>query len=317
MKQAYLVTILSCLASTVTSQESLILPHPGETSPSLDTGSAYRQFACERGSPRSNVAFNCIKILDELRRTPADPISFGHRYWEDTTYGCHITAEANYHSERPPVLVRDLPADLLFLLYRCFLETRPHPARSASINAGTHGAYRIRIYPPRGEPDQDGAATLSPSAKSDPAPDPAIAPNASTSLATTKTSLGASVVRCSRKAPPIEAQFTECLPALMQIVNNPGSAVPLTWFGEDTKEWHTPLCRMSVSPRNPSKMAMAGDVFSERSLIDDALWIMGKCFAGPEAARHIISGWKAVGPLEQWKLTLTLGLPVAGEVESS
>ncbi|KAL8933005.1 MAG: hypothetical protein Q9211_006015 [Gyalolechia sp. 1 TL-2023] len=191
------------------------------------------------------------------------------------------------------------------------------PARSASLDTGEGHAYRIRIYPPRGSPDQGGAATLSPSAESGPATGPAIGPSPSTSLATSRSSLGVSVVYCSRKAQLSGAQFTECLPALMQIVNNPGPAVPLSWRGDDRKEWHAPLCRMAVGPRNPDKMRTVQDVFSEQSLIDDAVWIMGKCFAGPEAARDMNSGWKAVGPLGQWKLTLTLGSSLAGGVESS
>lgn len=55
----------------------------------------------------------------------------------------------------------------------------------------------------------------------------------------------------------------------MQIVNDHGSAVPRTWLGKDSKVWHAPLCRISLGPRHPEKMA--GDVFSESSLIDDAL----------------------------------------------
>lgn len=312
MRRAYCVIILSFNAWTVKSQGSLALPQPGEI---LGPGGGYHQYACEQGPLRNNVAFNCIKILDELHRTPPDPVSFGHRYWEDKIYGCHVTAEVNRGSERPNILIRDLPADLIFLIYRCFVLSRQQPARSASINVGTNGAYRIRIYPPRGGPVLDGISTLPSSPETTFAADPAIAPNPSTTLANSKSSLKLPPIYCSRQPPYSETQFTECLPVLMQIVNDPGSTVRRTWLGEDSKEWHAPFCRMSIGPRHPGKMG--GDMFSEGSLIDDALWIMGKCFAGPEAARKVNSGWKPVGPLENWKIALTVGLNLVDGIGGS
>lgn len=44
---------------------------------------------------------------------------------------------------------------------------------------------------------------------------------------------------------------------------------------------------------------------------------MGECFAGPKTAKYMNSGWTVVGPLVQWKLTITLGLNLAGGVESN
>lgn len=107
-------------------QESLILPQPGEV---LLPRAGYHQYSCEGGSLRKKVAFNCIKILDELRRTLPYPVSFGHHYWEDKTYGCHVTAEANHNSERPGIIIREVPADLIFLIYQMGL-LRSHLLRN-------------------------------------------------------------------------------------------------------------------------------------------------------------------------------------------
>ena len=317
MKTVNLPIILACLASLVTSQRSITLPQPSEASTNLSAG-RYHQFACEPGSQRTDVALSCITILDELHRTSADPVTFNYRYWEDKASGCHITATAWRPSYT--LIVRDLPDDLLFLLYRCFLATRSEPARSASIDAGQGDAYRIRIYPPRGREDQNTIAAPSPSVEHPPLPGHAanqsISSNISTGLANWDTSSRErSNVRCSRKALHTTAKCADCIATLMQIVNDPRSAAPYIWRGGDTREWYVPNCRITVA--HPVSYAGKRDVFSLRSLIDDALWIMGKCFAGPEADRGMNSGVTAVGPTKQWKLIITLGIPLAGDVESS
>ena len=48
-------------------------------------------------------------------------------------------------------------------------------------------------------------------------------------------------------------------------------------------------------------------MFTERSLIEEALRIMGRCFAGPEASQGYDFGKIAVGPLKRWVLSLEWG----------
>ncbi|KAI4126156.1 MAG: hypothetical protein LQ338_003896 [Usnochroma carphineum] len=317
--------LLTYLALALAPPGPINIARPSENPASPDTVEvgAYQSYRCETGNQRSNVAFNCLSVIAELRRELPGPVSFNQRYWDDTSFGCHITAEA---IGRPAstIVLRDLPNDLIFLLYRCFLPVQPAIiARSASIEAGENLQYLVRIYPPRGTGDQlrpgeppSLAKSLTSSGNSA-AESSSSKPRVPRSLAAPNpASPGRANVWCAKKTDqPVQGAFTDCLPALMKIVGNPASAKPNPWILDDSKEWDAPNCIVSVA-RNPKKR-ISLDVFSEWSLIDDAVWIMGRCFAGPEAARGMNVGSTVVGPLRGWKLTLVWGTELGNGVESS
>lgn len=283
-----------------TSIEAAALTHPELSRP-------YQEFRCEAGPERHHVAFNCLTILEKLRREPAEPVTFNQRYWDDEEFGCHITAEAVLRVGST-IVIPDLPNYLIFLLARCFLPHRALPvARSASIRAGERGLYFVRIFPPRGTQGQLGPAESSaiPSlaASNGSATEAAFAPHPPRAGAASVSALGdRAPVRCARVPGEAAGAFTDCLPTLLQILQNPSSGTPVYWKSNVGKRWESPNCRLSMS-----RVKDGTDIFSEWSLIDDAVWMMGKCFAGPEASRDMNEGSTTVGPLRLWKLKVVWG----------
>lgn len=185
------------------------------------------------------------------------------------------------------IVIRDeIPDDLIFLPFRCFLEDRSSPSQGGSIRAGQSQSYRVTISPPPREP---------------PSPD----------LASSESSFEARErAHCRRTT--LGAQggaYTDCLSALLQMLNNPGSDIPRPWGVDDSKIWNSPNCRIILSFHGfPS----APDYFSERSLINNAVWIMARCFAGPEAHKQANEGFMSVGPRRQCTLRMFWGLSTRG-----
>lgn len=312
---------LAYLVSAVTPQGRTGLVLPTGASPSSDTepGRPYQEYRCEAGPERHHAAFFCLQILERLRQEPAEPQTFNQRYWEDKVFGCHITAEATMRLGTA-IVIPDLANQLIFLLTRCFLPLQPNPiSRSASIRAGFGLLYLVRIYPPHGHEgslsDASPPATeKSLGASNLSAADSTVVTRTSSDVAASEPSLGdRAPVRCASTAFQLAGAFTECLPALMQILHNPTSALVRPWLGGNYKEWRVPNCRLSISRLREAVI----DSFSEWSLIDDAMWIMGQCFAGPAAARGMNQGWMAVGPRKIWQLELVWGTAMGSITETS
>ncbi|KAI4175526.1 MAG: hypothetical protein LQ346_008065 [Caloplaca aetnensis] len=301
MKPSHLACLLLrpvVLAATPQEPTSLQSPDEAAVLTHTDLSRPYQDYRCEAGSHRHHVAFNCLTILDKLRSEPAEPVTFKQRYWEDETFGCHITAEAN-GGLGGTIVIPDLPNYLIFLLARCFLQERERAqsvARSASIQAGESNMYRVRIYPPRGIQRQLGPAHSS-------ATEAAVEPHSRRAGAASVSGSGDRArVNCARGPGEATGAFTDCLPTLLQILQDPSSATPVDWTSKTFKSWVSPNCRLSIL-----RVKIGADIFSETSLIDHAMWAMGKCFAGPEAARGMKEASTAVGPFRLWKLTIVWG----------
>ncbi|KAL8896700.1 MAG: hypothetical protein Q9207_007583 [Kuettlingeria erythrocarpa] len=312
MKPSHLACLLLTpvvLAATPQEPTSLHSPDEAAVLTHTDLSRPYQEYRCEAGSERHHVAVNCLMVLDNLRREPAEPVTFKQRYWEDETFGCHITAEAKEGLEGT-IVIPDLPNYLIFLLARCFLHERERSlsvARSASIQAGERNIYLVRIYPPRGIQGQLGPAHSSArrfvAASNVSATEAAVEHHPRRAgAASLSRSGGRARVHCARGPGEAAGAFTDCLPTLLQILQNPSSATPIDWTTRTPKSWVSPNCRLSIL-----RVWDGTDTFSEASLIDDAMWVMGKCFAGPEAARGMKEASTGVGPLKRWKLTIVWG----------
>lgn len=285
-------------------QRSNALTHPELSRP-------YQNYRCEAGPERHRVALNCLTILDKLRREPAEPVTFNQRYWDDEHFGCHITAEAALRVG-DTIVIPDLPNYLIFLIARCFLPHQaPSTARSASILAGEREQYFVQIFPPRGTPGLLGPAQSSAirslASSNGSTTEAAVAPHPPRADAASVSPLGdRAYVRCARVPGEAAGAFTDCLPILLQILRNSSSATPVYWKSS-FKKWESPNCMLSMI-----RVKHGTDIFSEWSLIDDAMWTMGKCFAGPEAARGMNEGSTTVGPLRLWKLKVVWGTAANG-----
>ncbi|KAL9594355.1 MAG: hypothetical protein Q9179_005440 [Wetmoreana sp. 5 TL-2023] len=204
------------------------------------------------------------------------------------------------------VVVRDLPDGVVFMLYRCFLADRRQPAKRATVYAGENGGYLLELVPPSVQ-QEDPAAVGAPSLPSTPANPPSPA-DISPSVPTIRPSLqDRAPVRCASLRPQPTGAYTDCLATMLNMLDEPGSGIPMTWGSSDARDWYAPNCRITISSIGGGKRDVK-DLFTERSLIYDALWISGKCFAGPRAARGYDFGEIPVGPLRRWKLTILWGL---------
>lgn len=103
-------------------------------------------------------------------------------------------------------------------------------------------------------------------------------------------------VRCLRTVAEPTGAFTDCLAALLTMVDEPGSGIPLPWQSFDGRQWYATNCLVKVSVHS---MPGVPDVFTVRSLVTEAVWMMGKCFAGPERSRNQNFAKMDVGPLRK------------------
>jgi len=307
-------TLLCLLLATLVSA-SQTLPNVSKVTASSNTsqGNSYQSFRCQTGAEKPNAVINCLAVLAQMRSTPTDPRSFDFKRWQDEPNGCAITA-IGVGEPRAMIDVRDLPNYLVFLLYRCFLTDRVTASSSAMIFAGPLPSYRLEINPPT---QQSGSTRVGsaasyvrtphlPSSVSVYRPDDTNGPS---SLAVHMPSMRARpAVRCTRTIAEPAGAFTDCLAALLKMLDEPGSGIPLPWQSFDGQQWYSANCLIQISV-----ISIYGDpdVFTERSLINEAVWMMGKCFAGPERSRSMNYAGVDVGPLRKWRLTLVWGMDLA------
>jgi hypothetical protein len=116
-------------------------------------------------------------------------------------------------------------------------------------------------------------------------------------------------VRCVKTIAEPAGAFTDCLAALLSMLDEPGSGIPLPWQSFDGQQWYAANCLVQISV-----VSIYGDpdVFTVRSLINEAVWMMGKCFAGPERSRNMNYAKVDVEPLRKWSLTLVWGMDSVG-----
>ncbi|KAL8939593.1 MAG: hypothetical protein Q9216_003273 [Gyalolechia sp. 2 TL-2023] len=247
----------------------------------LSAPRSWHLFRCISGDGRPNAAIDCITTFEQLRQETRSPQNFGARLWTDGSEGCQVTARRSI-DERATIVVPDTLDDLFYLLYRCFFAARATPSQAGSIRTGVSLSYALTLSPPRVSPRDSGLMTLD--------------NGLSDRRAYTQCRL--------RPGGPSNGKYTDCLPILLGWLNAPGSAEPREWKLDDPRHWSTPGCFVSLSYSGFSRTL---DRFPERSLIDDAVWIMGKCFAGPQAARRLDEGWMQVGPRKMWTLRVMLG----------
>lgn len=291
-----------------------MLPDVSKVSASSNSSkkNSFQMFRCLAGAGKPDAVFNCLAVLAQLRSTPTNPRSFAYEVWQDKPNGCLITAFDSAGS-RAIIDVRDLPDYLIFLLYRCFLTDRATASSSATIHAGQHLSYCLEINPPAQQdgPTRVGSASSmrtprSASSVSAYRPDES---NGASSFAVHEPSLRARApVRCARTIAEPAGAFTDCLAAMLKMLDEPGSGIPVPWQSSDARQWQAANCLVQLRILS---IYEAPDVFTVRSLIKEAVWMMGKCFAGPERSRHMNYGEMNVGPLRNWSLTLVWGMDTA------
>ncbi|KAL9003824.1 MAG: hypothetical protein Q9188_003325 [Gyalolechia gomerana] len=280
---------LACVVATIAllhQKSAALVELPTGSNQDLNAGRSYRLYRCDSGAGRPNAAIDCIKLLGILRQETTSPQNFNSRIWIDSEAGCRVLAHA-VTDVGAAIVVPDVLDDLIFLLYRCFLRDRPTPSQAGLIRSGLSLSYRLILSPPQTlPPTVTGLTTLDLPLDDDRA-----------------------MTQCrKRNQAPLSGKFTDCLPILLEWFNAPGSAEPRQWNLDDRREWSAPGCFIFLSF---SGIPGIPDSFSKRSLIDDAVWIMGKCFAGPEAARELNEGYMSVGPLRMWTLRIIWG-PLLG-----
>ena len=269
----------------------------------------YRSYFCRSGDEEKvNVVLNCLPLLLQLREAPVGVQGFEFELWQDRPNGCQVTASRNGPSYAT-INVRKVPQDLIFLIFRCFLSPRNRPAKSARIYGGSQLSYILELRPPPHDsiPDVVGGASVTrkPQPPSSVAASRAIASKDALTPAPNSTKLEARApVICGTVTGRPTGLFTDCLPVLQTMLTEPGSGIPEAFEGSETQEWSAENCRIKVEA-----MFKGGprDVFTVRSLIDDAVWMMGKCFAGPMAASQQRFAQTPVGPLRRWKLKMAWG----------
>ncbi|KAL8737363.1 MAG: hypothetical protein Q9181_001738 [Wetmoreana brouardii] len=301
----FVASLLFFFFAFVTPQVSTDLPYRSEVSTSSTTtlSNSYHGLRCNQGPvQKPDVAISCIRVLAQMRSESAQPRSFNYQEWQDRPGGCLVRATKT--TPGSTVVVRDLPDAGVFMLYRCFLADGRRPARSADIFAGENGGYLLELVPPPVQ-QEDPAAVGAPSLQSTPANPPGLADD-SPSIPTIRPSLQVRArVQCASLAPQPTGAYTDCLATMLNMLNEPGSGIPMTWERFDARDWDAPNCVITISLIRGRYIR---DLFTERSLISDALWILGKCFTGSEAASGYNSGEVSVGPLKRWKLKVIWGL---------
>lgn len=290
------------LALTVTSQGAAIVPA------SLENGTvgSYKSYKCIAGTvEKPNAVMDCLPVLAEMRGESAQPHNYPYQLWQNSPRGCFVTATRS-GSQGAVIVVPEVPADLVFLLFRCYQSNRGVPSSSAIIDVGGRLGYVIRLVPSTQSAEGqfvNDSASLSPTIGG--------SSNAITGAETAKGALqNRAPVNCASKSPRPAGAFTDCLAAMLKIVNEPGSGIPMTWDSpSDTRDWHADNCVITISPNTRPRDLKFEDVFTERSLINEIFWIMGKCFAGVEQEKGYDWGEVSVGSLRRWKITVSWGTP--------
>ncbi|KAL8872290.1 MAG: hypothetical protein Q9174_002062 [Haloplaca sp. 1 TL-2023] len=265
-------------------------------------GTAYHYYICDAGPPAAkDVAINCLRVLTRMQSERREPRIFVSEHWHDPS-GCEVSVTLAVPGST--IYVQDIPDDVIFLLYRCFLPDRV-TTKSASIFHSDDLGYRVEIRPPPRpsealEPQSASVVeTTLPSGASE---------TALISVAKRRPDLNAyGPVQCaSRVLRPIGA-YTDCLHTMLNILQEPGSGIPMSWEALDGRIWYAPNCLIKLRMLGRTRHGGMPDVFTERSLIADAMWIMGRCFAGPEASQRYDTGKIAVGPMKKWEISLEWG----------
>lgn len=289
------------LALTVTSQGAAIVPRTLENG----TLGVYKGYKCAAGTVgKPNAVIDCLSVLAGMRGESAQPRNYLYQLWQDGPQGCVVTATKS--GSHAVIIVPEVPAELVFLLFRCFQSDRSVPSTSAIIEVGGSLGYIVRLVPPT--PSAQGqfvndSTSLSPTFG-----------DSSDAVAGAETTKGAlqsrAPVKCASKSPRPAGAFTDCLAAMLKIVNEPGSRIPMSWDSpSDTRDWHADNCVITISPNTYPRGGKIEDVFTERSLINEIFWIMGKCFAGVEQEEGFDWGEMSVGLLRRWKVTVSWGTP--------
>ncbi|KAL8838363.1 MAG: hypothetical protein Q9170_002170 [Blastenia crenularia] len=265
--------LFSCLIAITAFQTSNAAPEVSVAT--------YHGYRCLAGPARPNAIINCITTLDLIRRDTGTAQSFLQRDWQDSPGSCQVFARRQDQRSRI-VVHEDLPDNLIFALYRCY-QTRNLPTVAGYIMAGPSLSYELEIIPPP-EPPHIELPTAN---------------DISASLSDRGRTL------CKKSPITVAGAYTDCLAALAQIYYGPQSSVPRLWAVGDNKTWRAPNCRVHLSFSGFE--SAEPDYFSERSLIADAVWVMGKCFAGPEGAKGYREGYLTVGTRREWTLTVRWG----------
>lgn len=286
------------LALTFTSHGAAIVPASLEN----EAIRPYNDYKCVGGAvQKPNAVIDCLPTLAEMRGESAQPHDYYYQIWRDSPHGCSVTATRL--GLQPTVLVvPEVPAELIFLLFRCFLSDRAVWSSSASIMSGYRQGYAIQLIPPAPSAEGQSANTTF-----------GLSSNAAEGAETSKIALQIRApVRCATKSSRRAGAFSDCLGTMLKILNEPGSGIPMSWdTPSDTREWRTDNCIIVVSPNTNQRSVSLRDVFTERSLIPDIFWIMGKCFAGLEEGKGFDWGEMSVGGLRKWKVTVIWGTPSA------
>lgn len=309
-------TLLCYLLATLVSA-SPTLPDVTRASASSNSiqADSYHSFRCQIGAEKPNAVIHCLAVLAQMRGTPTDPRSFDFKRWQAEPNGCTINA-VGVGQPRATIDVRDLPNYLIFVLYRCFVTDRVTASSSAAIFTGPLPSYRLEIIPPTqhsgltriGSASSVGTPHLPSSVSGNRSDDP----NAPRSLAVHMPSLKArATARCLRTIDEPAGAFTDCLAALLTMLDEPGSGIPRPWKSLDGRQWYAANCLVGISVH---VMFGAPDVFALSSLINEAVWMMGKCFAGPERSKNKNYVEMDVGPRRKWSLSLVWGM---GSAEST
>ncbi|KAL9598144.1 MAG: hypothetical protein Q9219_004700 [cf. Caloplaca sp. 3 TL-2023] len=264
-------------------------------------GSAYNHLRCEAGMDAPNAIVNCIPLLESIRREPPAPTAFFERTWQIEPDSCLVNAVRQPGGE-PRIVVRDdIPDHLVYLMYRCFLE-RNVPSESGTINTGRDEAYALLLAPPI-EPLSSSPQTA------------ATIPNSSVDTVAAANTLSArAATRCRKNAGwPLSGAHTDCLANLLHILREPGSSTPRPWHEGDNRIWKDTLnCRVYL------RFMGEADVFALRDVVKEAIWVMGKCFSGPERGSGNTEGYIDVGPRRTWTLRIVWGFaPRAGVGEGN
>lgn len=309
--------ILSCYLLATLVSTSQTLPNVSDALASSNSiqGASYHSFRCQAGAEKPNAVIHCLAVLVQMRSTPTGPESFDFKLWQAEPNGCTVTA-IGVGQPRARTDVRDLPGDLVFLLYRCFVIDRGTTSSNATIFAGPLPSYRLEINPPTqqsgltriGSAPSVGTPHLLSSVSGYRSDDTNGPPGLAVHMPSLETRATA---RCVKTIAEPAGAFTDCLAALLAMLNEPGSNIPLPWQRFEGRHWYAANCRVDLNVHVASGVP---DVFSLSSLINEAVWMMGKCFAGPVRSQDKNSAAMDVGPLRKWSLTLVWGM---GSAEST
>lgn len=281
-----LIYHIGIIALLLLHQKSNALPEPPPTSnQALSALNSWHSYRCDSSSNgRPDAAIDCITVLGQLEQEPTSAQQFQHRIWTSRETGCQFSAQAKAEMRAPAIVVPDVLDDLFFLLYRCFQADRSRPSKAASIQAGVSFSYDLTLWPP---PPPTPSSTNIPKLKNLALDD------------------RRPLTQCRKRAAGrLDGKYTDCLPILLGWYNAPGSAEEREWKEVEGTNWSAPACSISL---DFTAFEATPDRFSLRSLINNAVWIMGKYFAGPEAARGINEGYMSVGPRRMWTMRIIWG----------